>query len=171
MEKDFHDIDALAKFIFIDNKDNHTIDLIIEEGCSSTKELFFICVELLTKGLKLLYADTDDKVDLKNITMDQLKYIKSKLLLVKIDFEINMIENKNFIIEINNKGTASEEYNEENINDSSLTEEEKYNLKILKQLITSVDELDDNLPLNEYCFKIELDDSIYMVNFSLHRHS
>jgi hypothetical protein len=168
MEKDFHDIDALAKFIFIDNKDNHTIDLIIEEGCSSTKELFFICVELLTKGLKLLYAGTDDKVDLKNITMDQLKYIKSKLLLVKIDFEINMIENKNFIIEINNKDNDS---NNENINDSSLTEEEKYNLKILKQLITSVDELDDNLSLNEYCFKIELDDSIYMVNFSLHRHS
>jgi hypothetical protein len=162
MEKNFYDMNALARFIFIENDNNNPIDLVIDEGCSNIKELFFICVELLTNGLKILYGDSEGKVTLKDITLEQLKIIKTKLLLAKIDFEIDMIENKDFIIEIDESKQNIEESKEE-----VLTDEEKYNAMILKQLITSIDDLDDNLPLNEYCFKLELDDSIYLVKFNL----
>ncbi len=161
MEKNFYDMNTLAKFIFTENRHNNPIDLVIDEGCSNIKELFFVCVELLTNGLKLLYGDLDGKVSLKDITLDQLIEVKKKLLLAKIDFEIDMIENKDFIIEI--------EESNQNIQESNkiLSNEEKYNSTILKHLLTSIDDLDDNLPLNEYCFKIELDDSIYLVRFNL----
>jgi hypothetical protein len=142
MEKKYYDIDSLVQFIFLENDNDHSIDLVIDQGCSNSKELFFICVELLTFGLKKLYAGDDGKVDLKNITLEQISDVKKKLLLAKIDFEINVFTFDNKI-------------------DSDESD------KILKYLLYDINQQPDNLPLNEYCFKIELDDRMYIVNFTL----
>ncbi len=159
MEKSFYDINTLAKFIFIDNSNNHPIDLVIDEGCSNTKELFYICVELLTTGLKLLYGNEYGKVSLQDLTIEQLKVIKKKLLLAKIDFEIDMIDNKEILNDLETYLNSKE-----NLSDDKNTES---NDRMIQNLLFSVDDLEDNLPLNEYCFKIELEDRIYFVNFNL----
>lgn len=155
MEKKFYDINQLVQFIFVENKNDNPIDLVIAEGVKNTKELFFTCVEILTTGLKLLYSDNDGKINLQNITLDQLEFIKKKMLLAKIDFRIDIIEVKDLIIEIDSE------------NNQTISVTEKEDEILVKHLITSLDDLDENLPLFDYCFKIQLIEVIYFVRFNI----
>lgn len=145
-EKSFYDINKLGEFIFLDNINDKPIQFVIQEGVNNSKELFFVCVELLTVGFKLLYGDANGKVNLKQLDMDKLTYVKRKLKLVKIDFDLNIIDRN----DIKENG---EFQNLENIN--------------LTNLFTSIENLPDNLKLNDYCFHIDLEDEIYLVRFNL----
>lgn len=155
MEKSFYDITQLVQFIFVDNINNHSIDLVIDQGVKNTKELFFTCVEILTAGLKLLYSDNEGKINLQNITLEQLEFVKKKMLLAKIDFTVDIIEKKDLIIEVDSD------------NNETISVTNKEDEVLVNHLLTSLTDLDNNLKLFEYCFKIQLPEVIYFVRFNI----
>ena len=155
MEKNFYDIEQLVQFIFVENIDDHFIDMVIDKGVKNTKELFYTCVEILTAGLKLLYSDNEGKINLQTITLEQLEFVKKKMLLAKIDFRVDIIEKKDLIIEIDSD------------NNETISVTNKEDDVLVNHLITSLTDLDNNLKLFDYCFKIQLPTVIYFVRFNI----
>ncbi len=71
-------IDGFAEFVFNKNVNNAIIDLNIPE-IEGSKDLFFFCVDLLCKGLVLLYGNEERKVILENLTKDDFLIVKNKM--------------------------------------------------------------------------------------------
>jgi hypothetical protein len=161
MEKSFTDIESLARFIFLNNTNNNSIDMVIHQDVYSSKQLFYICVELLTKGLQLLYSDNNGKVTLQSITLDQINFVKNKLKLAKINFEVDIINTDDILLSIDSDNEQKYTYLHK---DNPLYT--KYN-ELLNNLIITTEYLDDDLNLNEYCFTITLKNSIYFIKFNL----
>lgn len=88
-------LDELAQFIFVENTKNKLVGIQID-GIQSTSDMFSFCVDLLYKGLHLLYGVekvNDDgsrqfTVRIDEITMDQFEKIKDRLRLAGI--EVNL---------------------------------------------------------------------------------
>ncbi len=161
MEKSFNDIESLARFIFLDNINDKSIDMIVHQDTYSSKQLFYICVELLTKGLQILYSDTNGKVTLQSITLEQINFVKKKLKLAKITFEVDIIQTDDITVEIDSENVQKYTYIHE---DNPLYIK---NNELLNHLLITTEYLDDDLDINEYCFTITLKDIIYFIKFNL----
>lgn len=81
------EIDDFATFLFIKNKHNAIVDLSMG-NVENTKDLFCFCIDLLCKGLIILFGD-GIRVDLDTITQDNFAVIKQKMynagILVKLE--------------------------------------------------------------------------------------
>lgn len=82
-------IDDLAKFIFMENKDDRLVSITIPL-LEDTKELFFFLVDLFCKGLVYLYGDINRVVHLEDLTMEDFNIIKKKMELTGIIVILNV---------------------------------------------------------------------------------
>jgi hypothetical protein len=86
------EIDDFADFLFIKNINNAIVDLSLG-NVQNTKDLFCFCIDLLCKGLIILFGD-GIRVDLDTITEEKFNVIKQKMfnagILVKLDLFPNI---------------------------------------------------------------------------------
>lgn len=82
-----HEVEAslaeLVRYMFIENKTDTKVYMNIpygEHGIRDNHDLFVFCLDLLCKGLVLLYGDEQNKVPIDSLSQDQLAYVTMKLL-------------------------------------------------------------------------------------------
>lgn len=129
-------IDDLAKYMFVDNEDT-TIELDLE-GVGSNKDLFCFLVDLLVKGIRILYSKPGSQggpVNLDDITLDELQYLQRKMLLAGIILKCNVTANDmRFPPSINTR---------------------------------DIQEYPDNAPLQSMVFQVIAEQRIYLIDFEL----
>lgn len=90
------EVDDLATFIFIKNKNNAIIELSLG-GVENNKDLFYFLIDLLCKGLILLFGN-NNRVDLEYISLDDFKIMQAKIELAGIETVLDIEMNTNNII-------------------------------------------------------------------------
>ena len=92
MEKKFTHVDMhvndLATFMFTKNVNNATLELSLG-GIENNKDLFFFCLDLLCKGLVLLYGKYG-RVDVERLSFECFNCIKKKMALAGINVKLNV---------------------------------------------------------------------------------
>tara|TARA_B110000238_G_scaffold194104_1_gene231460 strand:+ start:1974 stop:2399 length:426 start_codon:yes stop_codon:yes gene_type:complete len=88
-EVEINDITKLANFI-LDSKS----PLVVEsQDFKNNRDLFFFCVEITTKMLSIKYGDnTTGKVNIEDLTVEEIGLVKQKLIKSSIDFNIDIID-------------------------------------------------------------------------------
>ena len=87
-EVEINDITKLANFI-LDSKS----PLVVEsQDFKNNRDLFFFCVEITTKMLAIKYGDNTGKINIEDLTPDEINLVKEKLIKSSIDFNINIID-------------------------------------------------------------------------------
>jgi len=81
-------IDEFVDFIFIKNNNNINIELPVENN----KELLCFCIDLMCRGLVLLFG-SNKRIELDNISMNDFEIIKNKMALAGIHINLNIIPN------------------------------------------------------------------------------
>ena len=71
-------ITKLVEFVFVENRGNNRM-VIESTDFKDNRDLYFFCIELTMKGLSYLYGNGDGKVDIDDLSMDQIENVKSKL--------------------------------------------------------------------------------------------
>lgn len=89
-------IGDFAQFMFKENINNAIIELSLE-GIENNKDFFFFLVDLLCKGLVLLYGK-DNRIELHLLTLDDFKNIKDKMILAGIQVNLNVEPNNDMLL-------------------------------------------------------------------------
>jgi hypothetical protein len=71
-------LNRLANFVFKENTNDVEICLETKE-LKTSKELFLFCLDLFMKGLVMLFGNSENKVVLDTITIDQISLIQRKM--------------------------------------------------------------------------------------------
>ena len=79
-------INDLADFIFNKNEDNKTIELSIN-GIENTRDLFCFCLDIMCKGLVLLFG-TDNKIAIDDLSLEDFEIVKTKMKCVGIKCQL-----------------------------------------------------------------------------------
>lgn len=82
-------IDQLAQYVFVDHDARLTIDLSVIQGIDVTKDLFFFCLDLLCKGLVLLFG-TENRVVVEELTASQFQHVNDRLKLMGIECKLEV---------------------------------------------------------------------------------
>jgi hypothetical protein len=85
------EVDQLAEFIFLRNINNAKIELELC-GLEDSKDLFCFCVDLLCKGLVLMYG-VEKKVELSELTMEMFNNVKNKMRCAAIEPKLVILPN------------------------------------------------------------------------------
>lgn len=130
-------IDELASFVFLGNKNDCRIDLQICHGLETAKDLFCFFLDMLCKGLVLLFGQ-DGRVELPDVTAEQLQQVQTKLALMGVRCEIatEKLDYVPHIVEV---------------------------LHRMHKLARSP----ENLSLQDYAYEIVCHDTLYTVTFRL----
>ena len=90
-QKEVHidEITELVKFVFSDNRHNNRM-VIESSDFKDTRDLYFFCIELTMKGFAYLYGDENQKVDIEELSIEQLDNIKNKLSNAAIELIIDI---------------------------------------------------------------------------------
>lgn len=87
-------ITKLVEFVFVENRGNNRM-IIESSDFKDNRDLYFFCIELTMKGLSYLYGNGDGKVDIDDLSMEQIENVKSKLgnAAIELILDIEDIEN------------------------------------------------------------------------------
>lgn len=88
-------VKELVQYIFQDNRNDSKIYMNLpfgETGIRDTHDLFTFFVDLLCKGLVLLFGDEQNKVALEKLNYHQISLVKHKLMNAGIELDITMSE-------------------------------------------------------------------------------
>ena len=87
-------ITKLVEFVFVENRGNNRM---VKESTDfkDNRDLYFFCIELTMKGLSYLYGNGNGKVDIDDLSMEQIENVKSKLgnAAIELLLDIEEIEN------------------------------------------------------------------------------
>lgn len=91
------ELHELAKYIFLQNTDGNVV--LEVDGITTVSDMFCFCIELLYKGLHLLfghshYNENDELKEYVNIdalSIDDFQIVKQKMLCAGIDVTLNVI--------------------------------------------------------------------------------
>ncbi len=72
-------VEDLPRLIFVDNKNDCRLALTIGQGIDDSRELFQFLVDILTKGIVLLYGSGGPSVQLDALTATEIKVLTRKL--------------------------------------------------------------------------------------------
>lgn len=91
-QKEVHieEILELVKFVFSDNRHNNRM-VIESSDFKDNRDLYFFCIELTMKGLSYLYGDENGKVDIEDLTLEQLDNVKTKLSNAAIELTVDIV--------------------------------------------------------------------------------
>lgn len=135
------DIDLLAPIIFLKNPNNLPILLdITRDPLKNSKDIFYFCADLFFKGLFHLHHDTNNKVIINALSIEQIYEVISKLRNAKIITTIKILESE---VDQTRAHTI--------INDS----------------LNRVKDLQDNETLDTYDLRIPLNSVLYSISFGL----
>jgi len=77
-EVHINDITKLVEFVFVENRGNNRM-VIESTDFKDNRDLYFFCIELTMKGLSYLYGNGNGKIDIDDLSMEQIENVKSKL--------------------------------------------------------------------------------------------
>lgn len=89
-EVHIEEIQELVKFVFSDNRHNNRM-VIESSDFKDNRDLYFFCLELTMKGLSYLYGDENGKVDIEDLTLEQLENVKTKLSNAAIELTVDIV--------------------------------------------------------------------------------
>ena len=91
-QKEVHieEIEELVKFVFSDNRHNNRM-VIESSDFKDNRDLYFFCLELTMKGLSYLYGDENGKVDIEDLSLEQLENVKTKLSNAAIELTVDIV--------------------------------------------------------------------------------
>lgn len=133
-EVEINDITKLANFI-IDTKSPLAIE---SQDFKNNRDLFFFCIELTTKMLSIKYGNNNGQVNIEDLNLDQIKFIKDKLIKSCIQFNLNI---------------EYSEYNNGEIADIIY--------------VIPDDDIKNNIDLDKYIMIIKKKNKKYIINFEL----
>jgi hypothetical protein len=142
------DVQDLANFIFVENKNN--LNVIIEiSSIKSNQELFFFLFDLLCKGLVLVYGENDsNQVCLNHLTIEQFEFMKTKFKNAHIKLNIVIYDHATAIL----LDLLDENYKKRNL---------------IKESISKLESMETNEPLKDYIFNILIEDNLFCINFEV----
>lgn len=123
------EITELVKFVFSDNRHNNRM-VIESSDFKDTRDLYFFCIELTMKGMAYLYGDENNKVDIEQLSAEQLDNIKNKLYNAAIELIVDI---KPIITNINTETHTEIIYDIPQKNTEEETKLEEYSLKLIKK--------------------------------------
>lgn len=88
-------VQELVELIFLKNRDDSKIYMNLpygESGIRNTHDLFIFLIDLLSKGLVLLYGNENKTVSLECLNFENLSHVKKKLLNAGIQLDIQTKE-------------------------------------------------------------------------------
>ena len=133
-EVEINDITNLANFIIDANS-----PLAIEsQDFKNNRDLFFFCIELTTKMLSIKYGNNTGKINIEDLDLDQINFIKDKLIKSCIQFNLNI---------------EYSEYNNGEIADIIY--------------VIPDDDIKNNIDLDKYIMIIKKKNKQYNINFEL----
>jgi len=135
-EVHINDITKLVEFVFVENRGNNRM-LIESSDFKDNRDLFFFCIELTMKGLSYLYGNENGKVDIDDLSMEQIENIKSKLANAAIELLLDIEEI------------------EDSVNDTEIIYDIPYN------------DLEKKVNLEEYSLKLIKKDTKYTLRFKI----
>ena len=123
------EITELVKFVFSDN--GHNNRMVIESSdFKDTRDLYFFCIELTMKGMAYLYGDENQKVDIEQLSAEQLDNIKNKLSNAAIELIVDI---KPVITNIDTESHTEIIYDIPPKNTEEESKLEEYSLKLIKK--------------------------------------
>lgn len=132
-------IDHLAEFMFTKNTNNAQLQLSLG-GIENNKDLFFFCLDIFCKGLVLMFGNGSNSVNVEDITMDNFSAIREKMLCAGIDVKLTVYP--------------------ADIDDENPVQQPAINLD-------DINSNDNDLPLQEYEFKVTTPTMIYIISFNI----
>lgn len=123
------EITELVKFVFSDNRHNNRM-VIESSDFKDTRDLYFFCIELTMKGMAYLYGDENQKVDIEQLSAEQLDNIKNKLSNAAIELIVDI---KPVITNINTETHTEIIYHIPTKNTEEASKLEEYSLKLIKK--------------------------------------
>ena len=85
-EVEIDDITKLANFIL----DSNNPVLVESQDFKNNRDLFLFCIELTTKMLSIKYGNNTGKVNIEDLDLEEIKFIKDKLIKSSIGFNLNI---------------------------------------------------------------------------------
>ena len=122
------EITELVKFVFSDNRHNRMV--IESSDFQDTRDLYFFCIELTMKGMAYLYGDENQKVDIEQLSAEQLDNIKNKLSNAAIELIVDI---KPVITNIDTESHTEIIYDIPPKNTEEESKLEEYSLKLIKK--------------------------------------
>lgn len=123
------EITELVKFVFSDNRHNNRM-VIESSDFKDTRDLYFFCIELTMKGMAYLYGDENQKVDIEQLSTEQLDNIKNKLSNAAIELIVDI---KPVITNIDTETHTEIIYDIPPKNTEDESKLEEYSLKLIKR--------------------------------------
>lgn len=123
------EITELVKFVFSDNRHNNRM-VIESSDFKDTRDLYFFCIELTMKGMAYLYGDENQKVDIEQLSAEQLDNIKNKLSNAAIELIVDI---KPVITNIDTETHTEIIYDIPPKNTEEESKLEEYSLKLIKK--------------------------------------
>ena len=128
-EVHINEITELVKFVFSDNRHNNRM-VIESSDFKDTRDLYFFCIELTMKGMAYLYGDENQKVDIEQLSAEQLDNIKNKLSNAAIELIVDI---KPVITNIDTESHTEIIYDIPPKNTEEESKLEEYSLKLIKR--------------------------------------
>ena len=123
------EITELVKFVFSDNRHNNRM-VIESSDFKDTRDLYFFCIELTMKGMAYLYGDENQKIDIEQLSAEQLDNIKNKLSNAAIELIVDI---KPVITNIDTESHTEIIYDIPPKNTEEESKLEEYSLKLIKK--------------------------------------
>ena len=90
------EVDDFAVFMFKRNVNDAVIELALG-GVENTKDLFCFLVDLLCKGLVILFSKELNRIEVDDLTLEDFQVVKKKMGLAGIDVILNLLPNEDHI--------------------------------------------------------------------------
>tara|TARA_B110000259_G_C14008893_1_gene398886 strand:+ start:101 stop:535 length:435 start_codon:yes stop_codon:yes gene_type:complete len=87
VEVEIDDITTLANFIIENGKNRIVVE---SKDFRNSKDLFFFCVEITMKILSIKYGDENKKVNIDDLSIENINEVKEILLNAAIELTINI---------------------------------------------------------------------------------
>ena len=84
-------IDDLARYVFVQHEGKQRIDLEVTSGIENNKHMFCFCMDLLCKGLILMFGGGATSLEVNGIQMDQFQQVNDKLHLMGINCTLTIV--------------------------------------------------------------------------------
>lgn len=140
MDSSDMDFSDFASYLFLQNAEGKVLEINLH-GIQNSKELFCFSLDMLCKGLVLLYGN-DNKVSLKELSIDNFYTVSKKLKAIGIECHLDLVE---------------VETPTDNLVD--LWSQNFLNMQM-------VNDMPDDLPLDAYTFELQTASHIYKITFS-----
>jgi hypothetical protein len=141
MESGDMDFSDFANFLFLRNTDGKSLEINLH-GIQSSKELFCFCLDILCKGLILLFGN-DNKVSLKDLTIENFETVCNRMKCIGIECHLNLTEVETPVEKLIDIWTQN-----------------FLNMQ-------AVNDMEENMALEDYKFELQTAVCIYRITFSV----